>query len=184
MGKQRWTKQKQHNNIQKLQVTKSSELNPTVTIGPSLIITLKKQQNADKTSLVNVGENISFGLTCFHRPPSTHTQNFFEDIEAHMSVTKPKNIDIIIGEVNINNQDEALVNSYIAILNHIGFHSALNSPSRVTYNPSSCLGLIFVRRNLSAKELKYSTFVIDSTITDHHPIMNSNNKESFNPACV
>lgn len=112
-------------------------------------------------------------------PPSTHTQLFLEKFEAHLSVSKPRNIDIIIGDVNINNQDDAIVNSYITILNYNGFLSAVNSLTRVTHNISSCLNHIFVRRKLSAKYLKCSTFVIESAITDPYPIMISINEENF-----
>ena len=132
-------------------------------------------------------DQITFGVSCLYRPPSTHVPSFLEDIEAYfLNDLVSSHIDIFIGDININihNQQDNLVNSYLSILNHFGFLSAINGATRVTNNSSSCIDHIFIRRKLKIQSLKFRPLVLNSAFTYHYPIMLDIAKENFRRVTV
>ena len=124
-------------------------------------------------------ENVRFGVICVYRPPSTHVQSFLEDIGTYLTESQLSQIDILVGDVNINlcDQNDVTVGSYVSLLHHFGFLSAVNNPTRVYNNTGSCLDHIFIRKKLKTGSLKYSTFILNTDITDHFPIMLNINRD-------
>ena len=115
--------------------------------------------------------NISYGITALYRSPSTETQNFIEDIDLYFTDNLKTQIEIFIGDININilDKDENNVNSYLSMLAHHGFETYINVPTRT---PSlTCLDHIFIRKKLKKINLIYKSFVLHTNITDHYPIM-------------
>lgn len=128
-----------------------------------------------KVTLTTVELNImntSIRLFCIYRPPSTSTCLFLSDIETFFSNTFVNQVDIMMGDLNLNLLDEVSneVLTYNAMLSCFGFVSAINSPTRVTTDCSSILDHIFLRKNPKA-DIDSSSYVIQSTVTDHYPTM-------------
>lgn len=125
--------------------------------------------------------NIAFCISCIYRPPSTDTQFFISDVESYLSTNNlKKQVDILIGDININlgNENNLEVNTYLSMLNRYGFLSAINSPTRVTIETTSIIDHIFIRKN-NLSHLKFSPFVLLSSITDHYPVMLDISHESL-----
>lgn len=125
-------------------------------------------------------KNISFTVSCVYRPPSTSTPNFLSDLETYFADSSNSQIDILLGDINLNLLDESNneVITYQTILNHFGFSSTINTATRVTAGSSSSLDHIFLRKNLGVNT-SCTSYVIHSAITDHYPTMlniNSNDK--------
>lgn len=82
-------------------------------------------------------------------------------------------MEVLIGDINIDLKCiyDNTVNNYVSIFNSYGFLSVVNGPTRVTSNSRTHIDHIFLRRNLVTSTLGYSTYIINSDITDHFPIM-------------
>lgn len=117
--------------------------------------------------------NISFGITCGYRPPSTNVQYFLEDLEEYFSHNLCKQVELFIGDININTniKDDNNVNLYLSILNFFGFELTINGPTRITPNSNSCLDHIFIRNKLKTNLLKHNSFILKGDLTDHFPVM-------------
>lgn len=61
-------------------------------------------------------------------------------------------------------------NMYLSILSSFGLLSTINGPTRVTLETNSCIDHIFVRSRL-AHPLQHSSYILDSNLTDHYPVM-------------
>lgn len=107
-----------------------------------------------------------------YRPPSSSIPLFVRDIETLLSVKTGSQIDVLVGDININlgADNDNDVNDYISMLNHFGYLSAINSPTRVAGETSSILDHIFIKRNLKTS-LEYSSYILKCSITDHYPVM-------------
>lgn len=116
--------------------------------------------------------NTSFGISCMYRPPSSSTQLFLVDIEEFFSNQTNNQIDIIIGDINIDlsAENDNEVNTYTTVLNHFGFASAINNPTRVRADGGSVLDHIFLKKSLRS-DFEYSSYILHSTLTDHYPVM-------------
>lgn len=142
--------------------------------------------NLSKVTLTDVGLSVggvSVRVSCMYRPPSSSTPHFLSDIEAYFSAPITSQIDVLLGDINLNLLDEHSdeIVTYTSILNHFGLVSAINSPTRVTTDSSTNLDHIFLRKNVGTN-LKYSSFIIQSAITDHYPTMLNINSTSENQA--
>lgn len=118
--------------------------------------------------------NHKMNIMCAYRPPNTNKIYFLEDLEFYLKNNKDKtDLSVFLGDININilNHDDNTVNSYLSILNHFGFLSCINTPTRVTFENSSCLDHIFIRNNLNKELHKINPYVIYSDVTDHYPVM-------------
>lgn len=116
--------------------------------------------------------NMLFSLYCMYRPPSSSIPLFVRDVETLLSVKTGSQIDVLVGDININlgADNDNDVNDYISMLNHFGYLSAINSPTRVAGETSSILDHIFIKRNLKTS-LEYSSYILKCSITDHYPVM-------------
>lgn len=130
-----------------------------------------------KVTMTNITlskNNKLFNIICLYRPPETNKFQFLEDLERYLMEFKlPDQVDIFVGDANINilDKNENSVNSYLSLLSHFGFVSYINAPTRITSGTSTCLDHIFIRDRLNIRDLKYSSYVLQSDLTDHCPIM-------------
>lgn len=117
--------------------------------------------------------NVKYGVTCVYRPPSTNIKSFIYDLEQYISSNTNKQIELFIGDININilQKNDYDTNLYLSTLNFYGFESTINGPTRVTSNTSTCLDHIFLKNKLKSNAQEYSTFIIETDLTDHFPIM-------------
>ena len=117
--------------------------------------------------------NKHINIICLYRPPNTTKQHFLEDLENYLTLIKNSQLDILLGDININilEKNDNTVNSYLSMLNYSGFLSCINSPTRVTPEVSSCLDHIFVRNKSNIDLYKFDPYVLHADITDHYPIM-------------
>ena len=119
-------------------------------------------------------QNITFGITCVYRPPSTNDVNFVRDIEDHFTNKLENQIEIFLGDTNINICDSSnneIVSLYQSTLSRFGFSPYITCPTRVTTTTTSCIDHIYVRKKLKISSLKYQSFVLNSDLTDHYPIV-------------
>lgn len=116
--------------------------------------------------------NLNYGITCVYRPPATNVQLFLEDLEQYLSGNLDKQVEVLVGDINIDLKsiEDNNVNTYQFILNSYGFVSTINGPTRVTSSGGSHIDHIFLRKNM-IDSLGYSTYIINSDLTDHFPIM-------------
>ena len=118
-------------------------------------------------------QNITFGINCVYRPPSTNERHFIEDIEIYLADNLKNQIEIFVGDINLNicDNNNEHVNLYLSTLNEYGFSPFITCPTRVTSTTASCIDHIFVRRKLKTERIWYQSFVLNSDLTDHYPIM-------------
>lgn len=116
--------------------------------------------------------NTAFNVMPCYRSPSTGDNQFIEDLETHLSINDKENVDILIGDFNIDilNNESAASNNYLAMLMSFGFKSYINTYTRITPNSRSCLDHIFIRHNLNDKKIKFNSSIINYNTTDHLPI--------------
>lgn len=118
-------------------------------------------------------KNISFGITTLYKPPPIPEQLFIEDIINYFSDSLNSNIEVFVGDININisNKTDKNVNDYLSMLGQFGFVPYIGSPTRITIDSKSCIDHIFVRKKLKSNSLYFKSFIIEAHITDHFPVM-------------
>lgn len=52
-----------------------------------------------------------------------------------------------------------------------GYISYINKPTRVTTENSSCIDHIFIKTKIDKNKFKFSSYILESTITDHCPVL-------------
>lgn len=116
--------------------------------------------------------NTTFSVMPCYRSPSITDNLFIDDLEAYISSIAIKNIDILIGDFNIDilDNESRTSNNYMAMLMSLGFMSYINTYTRVTPTSKSCLDHIFIRKNLNTNVLEFHSSVINNNTTDHFPV--------------
>lgn len=73
--------------------------------------------------------NIRYSVMACYRSPSTNENNFLSDLETFLISRKWHNIDIFIGDINIDilETTKTATNNYISLLSYFGFRSYINS---------------------------------------------------------
>lgn len=135
---------------------------------------IKLKRSGATISKINFSiNNISYEVTCGYRPPSSSTQCFIEDLNEYFLNKSNNQVEMFIGDINIDilKKADTEVNMYLSLLNVHGYSSAINGPTRVTSNSSSCLDHIFVRNKLKAGYFRYDTYILNTDLTDHFPVM-------------
>lgn len=159
-----------------------------------VLLLIKSEINANVTTcnlnLTNISvsrinlviNNIQIGITPLYRPPSTIAQSFIDDLDDFISSHLDKNIEIVIGDTNIDisNLNDPLVNNYLETLALHGLQPYINSATRVTNDSSTCIDHIFVKKNLNINNLNYKSLIVTYDITDHYPIMINITQENIN----
>lgn len=113
--------------------------------------------------------NINYGVTCAYRPFETKVELFLEDFEQYLSNNLENQIELLIGDMNIDiiKKNEQNVNLYLSTLNLYGFQSTINGPTHI----KTCLDHIFIKNKLKSNLIRKSTFILNSDLTDHFPVM-------------
>lgn len=139
------------------------------TLVPNIISNTFSSCNALAMSVIKNKETYNI-LAIYRSPSERNLMPFIEEMgefcETKFSMSH-KNL--ILGDINLNILDDESANNetrdlYLNNLLSLGYNSAINLPTRVSDNCSSCLDHIFV--NFRANT---SGFVLDSAITDHYP---------------
>lgn len=125
--------------------------------------------------------NITFGIIAAYKPPPINEVLFMNDIDNYFTNNLNKDVEIFVGDININiiNDNENNVNKYLSIMAHHGFLSYIGSPTRVTTETASCIDHLFIKKKIKTNNLKYKSFILDTHITDHYPIMLNVNTEKY-----
>ena len=92
--------------------------------------------------------NTKLNVMCMYRPSNTNKIYFLEDLDIFLQNNKEKtHLSVFLGDMNINivNNNDTIVSSYLSILNHLGFLPCINTPTRVTSESSSCLDHIIIQ---------------------------------------
>lgn len=127
--------------------------------------------NITLSSLYLKIHNTNITVTACYRSPSTDPNLFIDELETHFTNNKCKQIDIFLGDLNIDILDKThlTTTNYFGVLSSLGFKSYINSYTRVTATTTTCLDHIFIRKSVESCLMKYESFVINSDITDHFP---------------
>lgn len=109
-----------------------------------LLIYIRNDLNAETKIFELTETNISrlkitfnqykMGITSIYRPPSTNLNLFLTELEEYFANLKQEQIDLLIGDLNINILDEKdkVSNVYMNLLTSYGYENYLNQPTRVT----------------------------------------------------
>lgn len=137
-----------------------------------------------------------FGLTASYRPPSTNVKLYIEELNEYLLSMCCGDVEIFMGDVNINIGDSADLDSliYQTYMGQNGFISRIESPTRVTNNTASVIDHIYLKLKSSARQnLLSCSGVLKTSITDHwavflsikstsnqrHYLHNPSNKRTF-----
>lgn len=115
---------------------------------------------------------LNVGITAVYKPPPIPKKYFIYDIEHYLDTLNESNdIEVYIGDANINILDASDDDSfeYLAAMTQLGFQSYINSVTR--FDTGTCLDHLFIRNKKTTKNIDFRSFVIDSHITDHTPIL-------------
>lgn len=148
-----------------------------------VVILVKKHLNVDFSfnQLTNSGVTLSrinfeingktFGLTATYRPPPIPKANFIEDIYAYLETIVVSNIEIFVGDININilEKNDNHVANYLGVMSSLGFKSYINSITR--FLSKTCLDHLFINQKLKCNNLCFNSYILEEDITDHSPIM-------------
>lgn len=138
------------------------------------LVNIKLKKSGVTISKINLTINsITYGITCGYRPPSSNMHYFLEDIDRFFSDNLNGNIELFIGDININilNKNDIFTNQYLSLVGSYGFEATIKGPTRVTLNSATCLDHIFIRSKLKSGLLKFDSFILNGDLTDHFPIM-------------
>ena len=92
-------------------------------------------------------------------------------MEIYFEYNRSKQIEIFTGDINIdimNNYDNDS-NNYRAMMNSIGFTSLINATTRC--DSRTCIDHIFLRSTLRTNNIRLNSFILDSYMTDHFPVL-------------
>lgn len=148
-----------------------------------VVILVKKHLNVDFsfTRLTNSRVTLSrvnfeidgttFGLTAAYKPPPIPKADFIGDIYAYLESVVVSNVEIFVGDININilDKNDNHVANYLAMMNSLGFRSYINSVTR--FISKTCLDHLFINRRLKSNSLCFDSNRLEEDITDHGPIM-------------
>lgn len=115
-------------------------------------------------------KNTTIGISAVYKPPSIDKQAFIQDIQNFFETLPEANIiEILTGDINIditdrNNNDAT---EYLAMMANKGFVPYINRPTRS--ESGTCLDHMFVKQNINC--YNFSSFILDTHVTDHYPIM-------------
>ena len=116
--------------------------------------------------------NVFYAVNALYRPPSTNVGLFLRDINQYFLETRHTQIEIFVGDININlNENSDVTAEYVALLGQHGFVSCINDATRCEGNSNSCIDHIFLKRKLKLDKMKFQSYVIHASLTDHFPIM-------------
>ena len=116
--------------------------------------------------------NVSYAINALYRPPSTDVKLFLRELDDYFSNNLEAQMELFIGDININlNVLSNVAVEYGAILDQYGFCSYINCPTRIDKSTESCIDHIFLRKKLKTNILKFQSYIIQSSFTDHFPIM-------------
>lgn len=134
--------------------------------------TIKLEFSGVSITKVNfVISNFTVGFNAVYRSPQTDANSFITDIESFIPTYLNNNLEIIIGDINIDLLDveSHTMNDYQATLHSYGFLSYINTITRP--QSKTCLDHIFVKNNLKTENIKINSYVISYDMTDHDPVM-------------
>ena len=116
--------------------------------------------------------NISYAISALYRSPSTQINLFLHDLNVYLGDNAKAQIEILIGDVNINldvQSNHSL--GYSSLLNQHGFCAYINGPTRVHEQVHSCIDHIFLRKKLKNSNFYQQSYIVHTFITDHFPVM-------------
>ncbi len=114
----------------------------------------------------------SCAVNAMYRSPNSNVRLFLQDLNNYLLDTLLEEIEIIVGDININlkeNSDE--ISEYTGMLNLHGFESYINDSTRATNLSDTCIDHIFLRRRGKGNALSFQSYIFHSDVTDHYPIM-------------
>ena len=116
--------------------------------------------------------NITYGITCGYRSPSSNIHYFLEDIDGFFSDNLNSYFKLLIGNINIKilNRNNISTFQYLSLLGSHDFEPTIKGPTRGTLNSASCLDHIFIRSKLKSGSLKSDFFILNGHLTDHFPV--------------
>lgn len=157
--------------------------NGNITRNDGVLIMVRDNLNAKLTfheldsTKIKVGritlehKNVHYEISCIYRSPQSSIETFVQDLNVYFTENKSNNVEILIGDININllNNTDLNVVNYISTLSSYGFQSHINSITRS--ESGTCLDHIFVKNNNKLSNVYTKPYILNYDITDHFPIM-------------
>lgn len=113
----------------------------------------------------------SVGITTTYKPPPIPVQDFIDDMHTFIDTYKGSSIEIFAGDVNIDilKITDNNVCDYLFSMAQLGFVPYINRPTR--FQSQTCLDHIFVLKKLHMTRYCFSSYILDTHVTDHAPVM-------------
>lgn len=107
-----------------------------------------------------------FTILAAYRPPQSNELNFLNSL--HELFCLQKNIDLIIGDINIDIlNNNTVTQNYLNLLYSHGLKSTINKPTRETSMSRTCIDHIFLHENKFSK-YEILPVIFKTYITDHY----------------
>jgi len=144
-----------------------------------------KHSNENQFTFTNLQFTLNsykFNILSTYRPPSTNVKDFIRSLEKQLENLNHCDFCIFAGDININllDSENNLTQEYVNILNSNGFLQHTNKPTRITADTKSCIDHFFVKIKSNRKLYSVATFIIETFITDHFPLILNINKQIGN----
>lgn len=108
-----------------------------------------------------------FDILALYRSPANPPRDFINDLQQIFQTRNTDNM-ICVGDINIDISSQNNVsNEYLDMLSGYGFIPAINTPTRVTENTTSCIDHALLKYNLNTTS---EVRVIPTKITDHYSL--------------
>lgn len=126
-------------------------------------------------------DGVNIGITAAYKPPPIPVRDFVVDLHAFLETNISNHIEVFTGDINIDilKANDNNVCDYLYTMAQLGFIPYINSPTR--FQTNTCLDHIFVRQKLRTVKCRYDTFILDTHVTDHSPVMLNITSDSLLP---
>ncbi|KAL3266156.1 hypothetical protein HHI36_010341 [Cryptolaemus montrouzieri] len=123
--------------------------------------------------------NVSYGINATCKPPPISEKIFIQDLQTYFEINTINDIEVFMGDISIDILDNANndVNDYLSALVYFGFLPYIKRLTRL--DSGTCLDHIFVEQKLRAMKMKLKSYVPDTHLTDHAPVLLNINFEDF-----
>lgn len=127
----------------------------------------------EASSIICTIDNSSFCLVAIYRSPSfRQTDRFCDSLNATLSSLNYFKHTILLGDINLNIAPNTMDNRSQEYLNLLHSHGFLSAHYFATHD-NNCIDHFFVKSSL-----KYTTLVLNPSVTDHSPIIMSTDMNS------
>ena len=133
-------------------------------------------------------KGVNYIIGAIYRHPNGDVSHFINSLECSLEKIPPQQTCLLIGDMNIDllKIDQNMTFDYYTTLTSYNFLPYITTPTRVTDTTATLIDHVFLRVNNKLRNVKLSSGVLFSDITDHLPCfmiidISSNNDKNERP---